>query len=148
MCLVLMLSFAACKNKDGGSDTTAPDTTEGTTSSLEDIINALNGVDTTDSSNPASTTEATEPETMPKGHEIKDNGAKKDIKKDPLLHLFPEELKARFLQHDRDLLLQYAGRLRQCAPDDGQIRQKSLYEHESSCRQRRINDNVVHFGRR
>ena len=66
MCLVLMLSFAACKNKDGGSDTTAPDTTEGTTSSLEDIINALNGVDTTDSSNPASTTEATEPETMPK----------------------------------------------------------------------------------
>ena len=81
MCLVLMLSFAACKNKDGSSDTTAPDTTEGTTSSLEDIINALNGVDTTDSSNPASTTEATEPETMPKGHEIKDNGAKKDIKK-------------------------------------------------------------------
>ena len=68
MCLVLMLSFAACKNKDGSSDTTAPDTTEGTTSSLEDIINALNGVDTTDSSNPASTTEATEPETMPKGH--------------------------------------------------------------------------------
>ena len=42
MCLVLMLSFAACKNKDGSSDTTAPDTTEGTTSSLEDIINALN----------------------------------------------------------------------------------------------------------
>lgn len=81
MCLVLMLSFAACKNKDSGSDTTAPDTTEGTTSSLEDIINALNGVDTTDSSNPASTTEATEPVTMPKGHEIKDNGAKKDIKK-------------------------------------------------------------------
>lgn len=81
MCLVLMLSFAACKNKDGSSDTTAPDTTEGTTSSLEDIINALNGVDTTDSSNPASTTEATEPETMPKGHEIKDNGAKKNIKK-------------------------------------------------------------------
>lgn len=81
MCLVLMLSFAACKNKDGSSDTTAPDTTEGTTSSLEDIINALNGVDTTDSSNPASTTEATEPVTMPKGHEIKDNGAKKDIKK-------------------------------------------------------------------
>lgn len=81
MCLVLMLSFAACKNKDGSSDTTAPDTTEGTTSSLEDIINALNGVDTTDSSNPASTTEATEPVTMPKGHEIKDNGAKKNIKK-------------------------------------------------------------------
>ncbi len=81
MCLVLMLSFAACKNKDGSSDTTAPDTTEGTTSSLEDIINALNGVDTTDSSNPASTTEATELETMPKGHEIKDNGAKKNIKK-------------------------------------------------------------------
>ena len=83
MCLVLMLSFAACKNKDGGSDTTAPaeNTAEDTTSSLEDIINALNGVDTTDSSNPASTTEATEPETMPKGHEIKDNGAKKDIKK-------------------------------------------------------------------
>lgn len=81
MCLVLMLSFAACKNKDSGSDTTAPDTTEGTTSSLEDIINALNGVDTTDSSNPASTTEATEPVTMPKGHEIKDNGAKKNIKK-------------------------------------------------------------------
>lgn len=81
MCLVLMLSFAACKNKDSGADTTAPDTTEGTTSSLEDIINALNGVDTTDSSNPASTTEATEPVTMPKGHEIKDNGAKKDIKK-------------------------------------------------------------------
>ena len=76
-----MLSFAACKNKDSGADTTAPDTTEGTTSSLEDIINALNGVDTTDSSNPASTTEATEPVTMPKGHEIKDNGAKKDIKK-------------------------------------------------------------------
>lgn len=69
------------QNKDGSSDTTAPDTTEGTTSSLEDIINALNGVDTTDSSNPASTTEATEPETMPKGHEIKDNGAKKNIKK-------------------------------------------------------------------
>ena len=83
MCLVLMLSFAACKNKDGSSDTTAPaeNTAEDTTSSLEDIINALNGVDTTDSSNPASTTEATEPETMPKGHEIKDNGAKKDIKK-------------------------------------------------------------------
>lgn len=83
MCLVLMLSFAACKNKDGGSDTTAPaeNTAEDTTSSLEDIINALNGVDTTDSSNPASTTEATEPVTMPKGHEIKDNGAKKDIKK-------------------------------------------------------------------
>ena len=82
MCLVLMLSFAACKNKDGGSDTTAPaeNTAEDTTSSLEDIINALNGVDTTDSSNPASTTEATEPETMPKGPEIKDNGAKKDIK--------------------------------------------------------------------
>ena len=37
MCLVLMLSFAACKNKDGSSDTTAPDTTEGTTSSLEDL---------------------------------------------------------------------------------------------------------------
>ena len=83
MCLVLMLSFAACKNKDSGADTTAPaeNTAEGTTSSLEDIINALNGVDTTDSSNPASTTEATEPVTMPKGHEIKDNGAKKDIKK-------------------------------------------------------------------
>ena len=83
MCLVLMLSFAACKNKDSGSDTTAPaeNTAEDTTSSLEDIINALNGVDTTDSSNPASTTEATEPVTMPKGHEIKDNGAKKDIKK-------------------------------------------------------------------
>lgn len=28
MCLVLMLSFAACKNKDRSSDTTAPDTTE------------------------------------------------------------------------------------------------------------------------
>ena len=25
MCLVLMLSFAACKNKDSSSDTTAPD---------------------------------------------------------------------------------------------------------------------------
>ena len=83
MCLVLMLSFAACKKKDSGSDTTAPaeNTAEDTTSSLEDIINALNGVDSTDSSNPASTTEATEPVTMPKGHEIKDNGAKKDIKK-------------------------------------------------------------------
>ena len=79
MCLVLMRSIASCKNMDGSSDTSAPDTTEGTTSSLEDIINALNGVDTTDSSNPASTTEATEPETMPKGHEIKDNGAKKNI---------------------------------------------------------------------
>ena len=31
MCLVLMLSFAAQKNKDSSSDTTAPDTTEGTT---------------------------------------------------------------------------------------------------------------------
>ena len=53
MCLVLMLSFAACKNKDSGADTTAPaeNTAEDTTSSLEDIINALNGVDTTDSSN-------------------------------------------------------------------------------------------------
>ena len=40
-----------CKNKDNGSDTTAPaeNTAEDTTSSLEDIINALNGVDTTDS---------------------------------------------------------------------------------------------------
>lgn len=80
MCLVLMLSFAACKNKDGSSDTTAPDTTEGTTSSLEDIMSALNGLDSTDPSS-ADTTEATEPVTMPKGHEIKDNGAKKDIKK-------------------------------------------------------------------
>ena len=80
MCLVLMLSFAACKNKDGSSDTTAPDTTEGTTSSLEDIMSALSGLDSTDPSS-ADTTEATEPETMPKGHEIKDNGAKKDIKK-------------------------------------------------------------------
>ena len=62
MCLVLMLSFAACKNKDSGSDTTAPaeNTAEDTTSSLEDIISALNGVDSTDSSNPASTTEATD----------------------------------------------------------------------------------------
>ena len=43
MCLVLMLSFAACKNKDSGSDTTAPaeNTAEDTTSSLEDIINSL-----------------------------------------------------------------------------------------------------------
>lgn len=80
MCLVLMLSFAACKNKDGSSDTTAPDTTEGTTSSLEDIMSALSGLDSTDPSS-AYTTEATEPVTMPKGHEIKDNGAKKDIKK-------------------------------------------------------------------
>lgn len=80
MCLVLMLSFAACKNKDGSSDTTAPDTTEGTTSSLEDIMSALSGLDSTDPSS-ADTTEATEPVTMPKGHEIKNNGAKKDIKK-------------------------------------------------------------------
>lgn len=80
MCLVLMLSFAACKNKDGSSDTTVPDTTEGTTSSLEDIMSALSGLDSTDPSS-ADTTEATEPVTMPKGHEIKDNGAKKDIKK-------------------------------------------------------------------
>ena len=80
MCLVLMLSFAACKNKDGSSDTTAPDTTEGTTSSLEDIMSALSGLDSTDPSS-TDTTEATEPVTMPKGHEIKDNGAKKDIKK-------------------------------------------------------------------
>lgn len=80
MCLVLMLSFAACKNKDGSSDSTAPDTTEGTTSSLEDIMSALSGLDSTDPSS-ADTTEATEPVTMPKGHEIKDNGAKKDIKK-------------------------------------------------------------------
>lgn len=80
MCLVLMLSFAACKNKDGSSDTTAPDTTEGTTSSLEDIMSALSGLDSTDPSS-ADTPEATEPVTMPKGHEIKDNGAKKDIKK-------------------------------------------------------------------
>lgn len=80
MCLVLMLSFAACKNKDGSSDTTAPDTTEGTTSSLEDIMSALSGLDSTDPSS-ADTTEAIEPVTMPKGHEIKDNGAKKDIKK-------------------------------------------------------------------
>lgn len=80
MCLVLMLSFAACKNKDGSSNTTAPDTTEGTTSSLEDIMSALSGLDSTDPSS-ADTTEATEPVTMPKGHEIKDNGAKKDIKK-------------------------------------------------------------------
>ncbi len=80
MCLVLMLSFAACKNKDGSSDTTALDTTEGTTSSLEDIMSALSGLDSTDPSS-ADTTEATEPVTMPKGHEIKDNGAKKDIKK-------------------------------------------------------------------
>lgn len=80
MCLVLMLSFAACKNKDGSSDTTAPDTTESTTSSLEDIMSALSGLDSTDPSS-ADTTEATEPVTMPKGHEIKDNGAKKDIKK-------------------------------------------------------------------
>ena len=86
MCLVLMLSFAACKNKDSGSDTTAaPDgagsSAEDTTSSLEDIINALNGVDTTGSSNPASTTEATEPETMPEGKEVKNNAAKSDVKK-------------------------------------------------------------------
>lgn len=83
MCLVLMLSFAACKNKDSGSDTTAPaeNTAEDTTSSLKDIINALNGVDTTDASNPASTTEATEPETMPEGKEVKNNAAKSDIKK-------------------------------------------------------------------
>ena len=83
MCLVLMLSFAACKNKDSGSDTTAPaeNTAEDTTSSLEDIISALNGVDTTDSSNPASTTEVTEPETMPEGKEVKNNAAKSDIKK-------------------------------------------------------------------
>lgn len=83
MCLVLMLSFAACKNKDSGSDTTAPaeNTAEDTTSSLEDIISALNGVDSTDSSNPASTTEATEPETMPEGKEVKNNAAKSDIKK-------------------------------------------------------------------
>ena len=80
MCLVLMLSFAACKNKDGSSDTTAPDATEGTTSSLEDIMSALSGLDSTDPSS-ADTTEATEPVTMPKGHEIKDSGAKKDIKK-------------------------------------------------------------------
>lgn len=80
MCLVLMLSFAACKNKDGSPDSTAPDTTEGTTSSLEDIMSALSGLDSTDPSS-ADTTEATEPVTMPKGHEIKDNGAKKDIKK-------------------------------------------------------------------
>lgn len=68
------------QNKDGSSDTTAPDTTEGTTSSLEDIMSALSGLDSTAPSS-ADTTEATEPVTMPKGHEIKDNGAKKDIKK-------------------------------------------------------------------
>lgn len=83
MCLVLMLSFAACKNKDSGSDTTAPaeTTAEDTTSSLEDIISALSGADSTDPSNPASTTEATEPETMPEGKEVKNNAAKSDIKK-------------------------------------------------------------------
>ena len=42
---------SGCFGRIMSSDTTAPDTTEGTTSSLEDIINALNGVDTTDSSN-------------------------------------------------------------------------------------------------
>ena len=80
MCLVLMLSFAACKNKDGSSDTTAPDTTEGTTSSLEDIMSALSGLDSTDPSS-ADTTVATEPETMPEGKEVKNNAAKSDIKK-------------------------------------------------------------------
>ena len=43
-------------------------------------MSALSGLDSTDPSS-ADTTEATEPVTMPKGHEIKDNGAKKDIKK-------------------------------------------------------------------
>ncbi len=89
MCLVLMLSFAACKNKDGDADTTAASdgtssSAEDTTSSLEDIINALNGIDSSDSSSSsssASTTEATEPETMPEGKEVKNNAAKSDIKK-------------------------------------------------------------------
>lgn len=92
MCLVLMLSFAACKNKDGSSDSTAPDTTEGTTSSLEDIMSALSGLDSTDPSS-ADTTEATEPVTMPKGHEIKDNGAKKDIKKTRFYTYFQKNAK-------------------------------------------------------
>ena len=98
MCLVLILSFAACKNKDSGSDTTAASdgagsSAEDTTSSLEDIISALNGVDTTDSSNPASTTEATEPETMPEGKEVKNNAAKSDIKKTRFYSYFQKNSK-------------------------------------------------------
>ena len=86
MCFVLMLSFAACKNNDSDPDTTAASDSAGssaedTTSSLEDIISALNGTDSTDPSNPASTTEATEPETMPEGKEVKNNAAKSDVKK-------------------------------------------------------------------
>lgn len=150
MCLVLMLSFAACKNKDGGSDTTAPaeNTAEDTTSSLEDIINALNGVDTTDSSNPASTTEATEPETMPKGHEIKDNGAKKDIKKTRFYTYFQKNSKRDSYTMTATCSSNMQGASVNVPLTMVKSGKKSLYEHESSCRQRRINDNVVHFGRR
>lgn len=83
LCLVLALSFAACKNdkdeNDGGGNGSVSDAVEGTTSSYDDIISALEGLDSANSS--SDTVTATEPETMPKGDVIKDNNAASGIKK-------------------------------------------------------------------
>lgn len=89
LCLVLALSFAACKkdgNETDGDNTAASDETEGTTSSYEDIISALEGLDSSDSS--SDTVVATEPVTMPKGDVIKDNAAASNIKKTRLYAFF------------------------------------------------------------
>ena len=81
LCLTLCVSFAACKSKnDDNGDSTADNiaaSDEGTTSSVEDIIKALNG-DTSDVS--SEVTQATEPATMPEGKPIKDKSAASDVK--------------------------------------------------------------------
>lgn len=81
LCLTLCVSFAACKSKnDDNGDSTSGNiaaSDEGTTSSVEDIIKALNG-DTSDVS--SEVTQATEPATMPEGKPIKDKSAASDVK--------------------------------------------------------------------
>ncbi len=81
LCITLCASFAACKGEnDNNSDSTSGNiaaSDEGTTSSVEDIIKALNG-DTSDVS--SEVTQATEPATMPEGKPIKDKSAASDVK--------------------------------------------------------------------
>lgn len=90
LCLVLALSFAACKKNDGENngdgDSSTLSEAENTTSSYEDIISALEGLDSSDSS--SDTVVATEPETMPKGDVIKNDAAASNIKKTRVYKFF------------------------------------------------------------
>lgn len=89
LCLVLALSFAACKKDEGentDNNSTTLDAAMDTTSSYEEIVSALEGLDSIDSS--SATVAATEPVTMPKGDTVKDNAAASNIKKTRVYKFF------------------------------------------------------------